>query len=227
MSQSARAEILAAVRSALAAAGPTEPPQAPTDPPLPHAPAPTSLVELFCERVRDYRAGVRSASAGRVAEEVASIAAGHDARRLLVPPGLPARWRPAGVELTEDDGRLAPRELEQFDGALTAAGAAVAETGTIVLDHGPGQGRRALTLLPDLHVCIVPASRIVPDIPDAIATLHASLRGERRPLTLISGPSATSDIELRRVEGVHGPRRLEIVVTDEQPGEHADPRRRA
>jgi L-lactate dehydrogenase complex protein LldG len=105
--------------------------------------------------------------------------------------------------------------MEEFDGALTAAGLAIAETGTLVLDGGPDQGRRALTLLPDLHICVVLRARIVADLPDAVAVLGEVVRSERRPVTFVSGPSATSDIELRRVDGVHGPRRLEVVVADD------------
>jgi len=215
VSESARAEILAGVRRALGGGATVEPPQPVATASAGGGPGAAPLVERFCERARDYRAGVSSVSADAVAGEIASIAARHGARRLLLAPGLPAEWRPAELELVEDDGRLAAREIEQFDGALTGASAAAAQTGTLALAHGPGQGRRALTLLPDLHICIVPASRIVSDIPEAIAMLEPIVRGERRPVTLVSGPSATSDIELRRVEGVHGPRKLEVVVVDE------------
>jgi L-lactate dehydrogenase complex protein LldG len=216
MNDNPRAEILDRIRRLLAAAPPPTPPTTPAWPPLPRTPPPAALIDLFCERARDYRAGVTSAPADRVAHAVASIAARHHARRLIIPPGLPDHWRPPQLDLTEDDGNLRARQLEQFDGALTAAGAAIAETGTIALDHGPGQGRRSLTLLPDLHICIVPTARLAADIPDALAALDPIVRGAHRPLTLISGPSATSDIELRRVEGVHGPRNLEIVITDDR-----------
>jgi L-lactate dehydrogenase complex protein LldG len=106
----------------------------------------------------------------------------------------------------QDDG-LSPADLDGMDAAVTRARLGIAETGTIVLDHGPGQGRRAITLVPDHHVCVVEAGQVVADVPDAIAALDAS-----RPLTWVSGPSATSDIELDRVEGVHGPRRLHVIV---------------
>jgi L-lactate dehydrogenase complex protein LldG len=177
-----------------------------------HPPGRQQLVELFCERVSEYRARVSRAPADGVAEMVAEVAARHDARRLVAPGGLPSQWRPSRLELIEDDVELSARELEQFDGALTAAGLAIAETGTLVLDGGPDQGRRMLTLLPDLHICVVPVARIVADVPDAISALGELARSERRPVTFVSGPSATSDIELRRVEGVHGPRRLEVIV---------------
>jgi L-lactate dehydrogenase complex protein LldG len=214
MNGDARAEVLAAIRRAL---GPAEPRPAPATLAVEeftsHLPAGAEeLVELFCERVRDYRAGVSRAGADGVAGAVADIAARHGARRLVVPGGLPVQWRPPELELVQDDGELTARELEQFDGALTAAGLAIAETGTLVLEGGPDQGRRALTLLPDLHICVVPVARVVSDVPDAAAALGELVRSERRPVTFVSGPSATSDIELRRVEGVHGPRRLEVVV---------------
>ena len=118
--------------------------------------------------------------------------------------------RPEGIALVEDDA-LAPRELDALDGALTTCAAGCAETGTIALDGGPGQGRRALSLVPDLHVCIVRAETIVETVPELVAALEPSAR-EGRPIVLVSGPSATSDIELQRVEGVHGPRRLVVIV---------------
>ena len=217
MTAEARAEVLAAIRRALGPPGARPASGTPTAPQLMSEPAPGAdeLVELFCERVRDYRAGVSRAGADGVAASIAEVAARHGARRLVVPKGLPQQWRPSQLELVEDDGELDARELEEFDGALTAAGLAIAETGTLVLDGGPDQGRRALTLLPDLHICVVPLARIVADLPDAVEILGEVVRSERRPVTFVSGPSATSDIELRRVEGVHGPRRLEVVVADD------------
>ena len=121
-----------------------------------------------------------------------------------------AALRPDGLELVEDD-ELAPRELDALDGALTTCAAGCAVTGTIALDGGPGQGRRALSLVPDLHVCVIRADAIVESVPELIAALEPSAR-EGRPIVLVSGPSATSDIELNRVEGVHGPRQLVVIV---------------
>jgi L-lactate dehydrogenase complex protein LldG len=121
---------------------------------------------------------------------------------------LPLEWRPQGA--VEDRG-LDAHELDALDGALTGCGLAIAETGTIVLDGGAAQGRRALTLVPDYHLCVVPVDRIVGVVPEAVELLEPAVR-EGRPLTFISGPSATSDIELSRVEGVHGPRTLHVVV---------------
>jgi L-lactate dehydrogenase complex protein LldG len=157
-------------------------------------------VDLLAERLADYRADVR-----RLAErEIAAIAAG----RIGVPPGLPASWRPPGA--VEDQG-LSPSELDELDGVLTGCTVAIAETGTLVLAGGPAEGRRALTLVPDLHVCVVRQEQVVETVPEAFDALRGL---ERRPLTFVSGPSATSDIELQRVEGVHGPRTLIVVILE-------------
>jgi len=168
----------------------------------------SAVLELFVERVRDYKATVvvTADPAGAVAEALAASGAG----RVGVAPGLDRVYRPGGVELVEDDGLL-PLELDRLDGALTTCLAACAQTGTIALDGGAGQGRRALSLVPDLHVCIVRAGAIVETVPELVAALEPSAR-EGRPIVLVSGPSATSDIELQRVEGVHGPRRLVVIV---------------
>jgi L-lactate dehydrogenase complex protein LldG len=162
-------------------------------------------VGVFAERAAEYRATVTRAE--DVAAAAAGICARHGARRLGVPPGLPAAWRPDGVELVEDEN-LDPRTLDGLDGALTGCAVAIAETGTFVLDGAGRSGRRALTLVPDLHLCVVERDQVVGSVPEAIA----ALAGTTTPLTFVSGPSATSDIELTRVEGVHGPRRLEIVI---------------
>jgi L-lactate dehydrogenase complex protein LldG len=166
---------------------------------------------LFCERAGEYRAEVRRTRPDGVAAAVRAACEARGARRLAVPAGLPAAWRPRGVELVEH-GELGPHELDRLDGVVTGCTVAVAETGTIALAGGPAEGRRALTLVPDLHVCIVQESQIVELVPEAIALLGELVLRERRPLTLVSGPSATSDIELSRVEGVHGPRSLVVVV---------------
>ena len=173
-------------------------------------------VALLCERIRDYRAEVR-----RVSEEElpATIAAAFDSRganRIAVPPGLPAGWRPPGAEVVEDDG-LSSVELDGVDGALTGCTLAIAETGTLVLTAGAAEGRRALTLVPDLHVCVVRADQVVELVPEALESLAGDPAGRSRPITLVSGPSATSDIELNRVEGVHGPRTLVVLVTSQEP----------
>ena len=199
--RSARDEILGRVRSALAGVEPTpEPvvaPRAVHDPPRSHA----QVVDLFAERVADYRAA-------DLARHLASLFAATE--RVVVPSGLDGVLR-AAVSHPVVDEELSAAELDTVDAVLTTACVGIAETGTIVLDHGPGQGRRALTLVPDRHVCVVHADQVVPDVPDAMARLATSVaRG--RPLTWVSGPSATSDIELTRVEGVHGPRVLHVVL---------------
>jgi L-lactate dehydrogenase complex protein LldG len=169
------------------------------------------LVERFCERVADYQADVRRASAAGLGSELRSCLKSRDARVVGIPPGLPEAWRPIGVELLEDRGLTAP-ELDHLDAVVTGCTAAIAETGTIILASGPAEGRRALTLVPDVHVCIVQEPQILGGVPEAIAALDGLVKATRRPLTLVSGPSATSDIELARVEGVHGPRTLVVLV---------------
>jgi L-lactate dehydrogenase complex protein LldG len=165
----------------------------------------------FCERVVDYRAEVRRVTLRDLAAEIAKPLERHAARKIGIPPGLPSSWLPANAELVIDHG-LTAQELDQLDGVLTGCTAAIAETGTIVLSAGPTEGRRALTLVPDLHVCVVRESQIVGSVPEAIASLGELLTAKQRPITFISGPSATSDIELSRVEGVHGPRVLIVLV---------------
>jgi L-lactate dehydrogenase complex protein LldG len=203
----AREVVLGAIRAALADA------PVPVDIPRDYDPglAPgTDAVALFVERVGDYRATVRRATPADLAATVAAVLAEHRVARLAVPAGVPDAWlAAAAVEQVGDDPPLTHRELDALDGVITGCAVAIAETGTIVLDGGPGQGRRALSLLPDLHVCVVAIDRIVGGVPEALARLDP-----HRPLTWISGPSATSDIELQRVEGVHGPRRLEVIVVD-------------
>jgi L-lactate dehydrogenase complex protein LldG len=171
----------------------------------------TDVVALFRERVSDYRATVHDATTASLSEVVAAVLAGHAAHRIAVPVGIPELWlRGVDVVAVGDDPPLTWNELDAIDGVITGCAVAIAETGTIVLDAGRDQGRRALSLLPDLHVCVVAAERIVGSVPEALARLDPT-----RPLTWISGPSATSDIELQRVEGVHGPRRLAVIIVRE------------
>jgi len=192
----ARDDILGRVRAALVDA-----PEAPTAAVPRRTPDPSvDVVALFCERVADYRAVVERCTPEQVDARIR--AALPDAARVVVPPDLDLDV--AGA--VPDDG-LSAADLDALDAVVTRARVGIAETGTIVLDHGPGQGRRAISLVPDRHVCVVEASQVVADVPDAVALLDAS-----RPLTWISGPSATSDIELDRVEGVHGPRLLHVIV---------------
>jgi L-lactate dehydrogenase complex protein LldG len=169
-------------------------------------------VELFAERAGEYQATVVRATAADLPRTFGRLAESAGARRLAVPPDLPEEWRPDNCELIEDSG-LSARALDALDGALTGCALAIAETGTVVLDGGAAQGRRALTLVPDYHLCVVAAERIVHLVPEAVERLQPAV-DEGRPLTFISGPSATSDIELNRVEGVHGPRTLHVVIAE-------------
>jgi L-lactate dehydrogenase complex protein LldG len=171
-------------------------------------------VALFHERVSDYRAEVRRVEEPDTAAAIAAICAERGARRLGVPVGLPAGWRPPGLDLVDETG-LAARTLDRLDGAITGCTLAIAETGTLVLSGGPTEGRRALTLVPDLHLCVVRESQIVELVAEAVARLRDLAAVERRPITFVSGPSATSDIELSRVEGVHGPRNLVVLIVKE------------
>jgi L-lactate dehydrogenase complex protein LldG len=171
------------------------------------------LVERFAERVAEYKAKVQRVTPAELAGAIAAACAARAITRLIIPPDLPAGWAPAEVELLRDVG-LTNEQLDTSDGVLTGCALGIAQTGTIVLDAGAGQGRRAITLLPDYHLCVVRAEQIVELVPEAIARLAAT-GAERRPITFISGPSATSDIELSRVEGVHGPRTLEVLIVVE------------
>jgi len=167
-------------------------------------------IALLNNRLVDYRAEVHEVEDVRTA--VTTVCVAQRVSTLGVPPGLPGEWRPSDVEIVEDHG-LSPRELDALDGVVTGCTLAIAETGTLVLAAGPSEGRRALTLVPDLHICVVGADQVVELVPEAFDRLGELVRRERRPLTFVSGPSATSDIELSRVEGVHGPRRLVVLIT--------------
>jgi L-lactate dehydrogenase complex protein LldG len=208
---SAREEILARVRTAVADGASPRPVardyrtadhQTPLDP--------EGLQELLVERLVDYRAKVRRTTTALVAEVVIAALTERGARRVMVPGGLlpqSLEGLEPGIELVGDTPPRTAAQLDELDGVLTGCAVAIAETGTIVLDGGPGQGRRALSLVPDYHLVVVTAAQIVHTVPQAVARLDPT-----RPLTWISGPSATSDIELDRVEGVHGPRTLEVIL---------------
>jgi len=169
-------------------------------------------LDLLAERLADYRAAVRRTTRAELAATVGAALAGRGVRRVVMPAGLDLlvvlRALPPGVDVIIDDD-LSAQDLDAIDGVITGAAVAIAETGTIVLDGSPDQGRRAITLVPDYHLCIVRADQVVGLVPEAIDRL-APRPGQ--PLTWISGPSATSDIELSRVEGVHGPRTLEVIL---------------
>ena len=209
---SAKEAILARVRAALADVPADEPVHRPQEQAYldSHAVGPT--LDVLQDRLVDYKALVRRVPADRIGEEVAAALARRGARRVVVPAGLPGEWTAHADAETLPDAREEPltvQELDAADGVITACAVAIAETGTIVLDGSPDQGRRAISLVPDYHLCIVRADQVVDGVPQAVRLLDPS-----RPLTWISGPSATSDIELNRVEGVHGPRTLEVLLVE-------------
>jgi L-lactate dehydrogenase complex protein LldG len=199
-----RDEVLARIRAALGPA--PQVPDIPRDYRLrgQHPPGSASLFDLLTDRLLDYRAGVHRRTEREVPAAIAGLLASRAATRAVVPPGLPCDWVPEGIV---DDGSLTADDLDHLDVVVTGCAVAIAETGTLILDGSPDQGRRILTLVPDLHVCVVRAGQVVETVPEGLARLDPV-----RPLTMISGPSATSDIELDRVEGVHGPRTLEIIL---------------
>lgn len=206
----AREEILARIRSALK--------DGPEAPPVPREYRAASqldeheLVALLVDRLIDYKAQVVVVDAAEVPGRVAELLA--DADSFVVPDGLDGGWF-SGLGVEQDrrcrvDFPAAPLAIAELDGVhtvVTGSAVAVAETGTIILDGSPSQGRRAISLVPDHHICIVKAEDIVGILPEALRRIDGT-----RPLTMISGPSATSDIELERVEGVHGPRKLDVVI---------------
>ncbi len=172
------------------------------------------LTELLIDRLVDYRALVRQCSEDDLGATIAQALAERGAETVVAAAGLDSSWTAnLSVSVLTDavspDDQLSVSQLEAVDGVITSCAVAIAETGTLILDGSPGQGRRVLTLIPDYHLCVVLPDQIVADVPQALARLEAT-----RPLTMISGPSATSDIELNRVEGVHGPRTLEVIIVE-------------
>jgi L-lactate dehydrogenase complex protein LldG len=170
------------------------------------------VVERFVERVAEYKVTVRRVDEASLPEAIATACAERSVRRLVIPMDLPEHWLPGSVELLRDDNTLTYEQLDTSDGVLTGCALGIAQTGTIVLDDGAHQGRSVITLLPDYHLCVVSEGQVVDLVPEAIERLHDAILRYRRPITFISGPSATSDIELIRVEGVHGPRTLDVLV---------------
>lgn len=211
----AREEILARIRTALRDVPPSETPE---DVPVPrdylptHTPDdPRALVDLLAENLTDYRATVHRSETTQLPHTIAELLTRQGTRTLAVPPDLPAAWLaalPDTIHVTPDNPPLSPHDLNHIDSVLTGCALAIAETGTLILDTGPTQGRRTLTLIPDHHIAVVHApTQVVASLPHALPRLHPA-----RPQTWISGPSATSDIELSRVEGVHGPRHLDVII---------------
>lgn len=167
------------------------------------------VLTLFEKQVADYRAVVRRVPEAALPDEIELSLTARGVRAMVTPADVPTWWRVGEFvwSLDAPTWPLPNAALDRADGVLTGCAVAIAQTGTIVLDAGPAQGRRALTLLPDYHLCVVHADQVVATVPEALARLEST-----RPLTFISGPSATSDIELDRVEGVHGPRNLEVLI---------------
>lgn len=210
---SAREEILERIAAAHRAAPPTAPNYADislVQSALDDKPPPETLIELLVDRLVDYRANVRTATLEQLPNVIADALSDQGIASVVVPEGVPDAWL---VEATsqvirdEPENPLTVSDLDRVAGVITGCAAAIAETGTLILDASPDQGRRAITLVPDYHLCVVNQDSIVPGVPQAIARTEPT-----RPLTMISGPSATSDIELDRVEGVHGPRTLEVIL---------------
>lgn len=175
---------------------------------------PSDLVERFEERLRDYGAACDRALSADLAGAVTNVCSELRVRSLVIPPDLPAGWRPDEVALREDHG-LSTAELDELDGVLSGCAVAIAETGTLVLDGRGASGRRAITLVPDHHICVVRVDQVVAIVPEGIARVAPSVLEHRSPITFVSGPSATSDIELNRVEGVHGPRHLHVLIVSD------------
>lgn len=182
-------------------------------------PSAEALTELLIDRLVDYRALVRQCRVEDLDATITHAVEERGAHTVVVPAGLDPSWTAnlsANVRADEpsNDDQLSVSELDAVDGVITSCAVVIAETGTLILDGSAGQGRRVLTLIPDYHLCVVFADQIVPDVPQALGRLTAT-----RPLTMISGPSATSDIELNRVEGVHGPRTLEVIIVHNERSE--------
>lgn len=214
----ARTEILARVRAAL---GPVRQPLGEA-PPQPSSPQLAELsgaagVETFVTRLAEAGVVVSRCEPTQIAATVAAICERHGAKNLAAPAGLPQSWLPKTVKFTADDG-LSAQALDELDGAISGAALGIAESATIALNGGPRQGRRILTLVPDLYICVISTTQLVPTLPDAIGLLSSLIGPGGQPVVLMTGPSATSDIEMIRVPGVHGPRRIEaIVVNGELP----------
>ena len=166
------------------------------------------VVKLLEDRLRDYDAHVMRVDEAEVSAAVAKMMGERGVRRVVVPRGLEATWLPVGFEFVVDDG-LTPAELDGVDGVMTGATLAIAETGTVVLQNRAGQGRRVVTLVPDYHLCVVRVKDVVETVPEAFGRLEATAE---LATTFVSGPSATADIEMTRIKGVHGPRFLDVIL---------------
>ena len=209
MKKTAKEVMLARIRSSIANA--PDPPQIPYMFRERDERDHTAIVEDFIDRLLDYKAMVTRTDTFGLPQTIADACQQHNIVRLVVPADLPQNWVPSTVSVLRDEPPLSLNEMDESSGVLTGCALAIAQTGTIILDCGTNQGRRALSLVPDRHLCVVREEQVVGLVPEAIAKLVARTT---RPITLISGPSATSDIELSRVEGVHGPRILHVFVVN-------------
>jgi L-lactate dehydrogenase complex protein LldG len=209
MKERAKNTILSRIRRAIA--------NAPEPPPVPHdyrerdERERSAILEDFIDRLVDYKAIVTRTDDAGLPQAISDACQQHGIIQFVVPADLPTRWIPDWVTALRDDSTLPNTVLDESSGVLTGCAIAIAQTGTIILDGGPSQGRRALSLVPDRHLCVVRAEQVVGLVPEAITEL---VERATQPITLISGPSATSDIELIRVEGVHGPRTLHVFVVN-------------
>lgn len=211
----ARQEILSRIREALGDVPASEQPEAvAVARSYRHSGTATheEMLARFIERVADYKVDVQCVRAEDLLQTITVICRQRGIQRLVVPVDVPSDWLPGEIELLRDDPPLTNEQLDSSDGVLTGCALGIAQTGTIVLDGGVTQGRRVLSLLPDYHLCIIKEAQVVDLVPEAIVRLGDAVRLRHSPLTFISGPSATSDIELNRVEGVHGPRTLDVLI---------------
>lgn len=218
VTNSAKADIFARIHEALLDVTDENPEEAPiTWQYVQPSEIPGDIVDYFLQLVADYKAEVERVPRAELPATIVRHLRDIGAKSVILPSGLDAAWREAIVAAEFDvreDNNLSARELNEIDAVVTAAAVGVANTGTFAMDHRPDQGRRALTLVPDAHICVVRADQVVSNTPEAIARLQSSIK-DRQPITFVAGPSATSDIELSRVEGVHGPRTLHVIVVDD------------
>lgn len=170
--------------------------------------SPEATLRILEDRLRDYDARVIRTRRQDLSLTIANLLADRRKNQIIIPPGIFADWLPEGFTFTLDDG-LTPDQLDAFDGVLTGATLAIAETGTVVVQNVPGQGRRAISLVPDYHLCIVNGEDVVETVPQAFQRLQPTAG---IATTFISGPSATADIEMTRIKGVHGPRILDVLL---------------
>ncbi len=213
MATDARTAILSKIRSALGTKATPEGAAAawaelPRDYVRTSAATKHELVERLIDRLHDYDAQVLEVEAADLKAGIAKMLTARGATKMLIPLGLPDALLPEGVDFTVDTG-LSAAELDGCGGVLTEATLAIAETGSLVLQNVAGQGRRAGSLVPDYHLCVVDVAKVVGTVPEAIGHLQATAG---LATTFISGPSATADIEMTRIKGVHGPRFLDVIL---------------